>query len=52
MPKTPLDKITQQELNQEAIQGLDAQKTDLDKLWYNMNFPQGSKAGHGSRDIC
>ena len=38
MPKKPLTEITQEELNQEANEGASAQKTELDKLWYYLNY--------------
>ncbi len=37
MPKKPLQQITQEELNEEVHAGMNAQKTDLDKLWYYLN---------------
>lgn len=37
MPKKPLTQTTQEELNEEVLAGMNAQKTDLDKLWYYLN---------------
>ena len=37
MPKKPIQQISQEELNEEVREGMNAQKTDLDKLWYYLN---------------
>ena len=38
MPKKTIPEMTDKELEREALEGLNTQQTDLDKVWYFLNY--------------